>query len=45
MMTAFGTPQMTDDAKRLGVYEVIAKPFDVEAVAGLLAEAHRSKTS
>ena len=45
MMTAFGTPQMTDDAKRLGVYEIIAKPFDVEAVAGLLAEAHRSKTS
>ena len=45
MMTAFGTPQMTADAKRLGVYEVIAKPFDVGTIAGLLAEAHRSKTS
>lgn len=45
MMTAFGTPQMTADAKKLGVYAIIAKPFDVGAVAGLLAEAHRSKTS
>ena len=44
MMTAFGTPQMTADAKRLGVYEVIAKPFDVGSLAELLAEAHRSKT-
>ena len=45
MMTAFGTPQMTDQAKSLGVYEVIAKPFDVAAVPELLARAHRSKTS
>ena len=45
MMTAFGTPQMMAHAKRLGVYEVIAKPFDVGTIAGLLAEAHRSKTS
>ena len=45
MMTAFGTSQMTADARRLGVFDVIAKPFDVAAVAGLLAEAYRSKTS
>jgi len=45
MMTAFGTPQMTADAKRLGVYEIIAKPFDVGAIEELLAQAHRSKTS
>ena len=45
MMTAYGTSQMTADAKKLGVYEVIAKPFDVGALAGLLAEAHKSKTS
>jgi len=45
MMTAYGTSQMTADAKKLGVYEVIAKPFDVGALAGLLAEAHRSKAS
>ena len=45
MMTAFGTPQMVDDAKRLGVYEVITKPFDVGALAGLLTAAHQSKAS
>ena len=45
MMTAFGTPQMTADARKLGVHAVIAKPFDVGALAGLLAEAHRSKTT
>ena len=45
MMTAFGTPQMTAQAKALGVYEVIAKPFDVGAIAELVAQAHRSKKS
>ena len=45
MMTAFGTPQMTAQAKSLGVYEVVAKPFDVGAMAELLVEAHRSKTT
>jgi DNA-binding NtrC family response regulator len=45
MMTAFGTPQMRADAKKLGVHEVVGKPFDVGAVAELLAEACRSKAS
>src|SRR5688500_3688039 len=45
MMTAFGTPQITAQAKSLGVYEVVAKPFDVGAMAELFVEAHRSKTS
>jgi DNA-binding NtrC family response regulator len=43
MMTAFGTSQMTEAAKVAGVYEVIGKPFDVGAVAELVAEAHASK--
>lgn len=45
MMTAFGTPRMMAEAKKLGVHEIIPKPFDVEALAGLLAEAHRSRAS
>jgi DNA-binding NtrC family response regulator len=45
MMTAFGTPEMTAQAKSLGVYEVVAKPFDVAAIADLVVEAYRSKTS
>jgi DNA-binding NtrC family response regulator len=43
MMTAFGTAEMTAQAKSLGVYEVIAKPFDVATIADLLVDAYRSK--
>ena len=45
MMTAFGTAEMTAQAKSLGAYEVVAKPFDVAAIAELLVEAYRSKAS
>jgi len=45
MMTAFGTPQMTAQAKTLGVYEVISKPFDVRALEALLVKAYQSKAS
>jgi DNA-binding NtrC family response regulator len=44
MMTAFGTPEMTARAKSLGVYDVIAKPFDVAMIPDLLVEAYRSRT-
>ena len=42
MMTAFGTAEMTAQAKSLGAYEVVAKPFDVATIADLLVEAYRS---
>ena len=45
MMTAYGTSEMAAQAKSLGVYEVVAKPFDVAAIAELLVEAYRSKAS
>jgi DNA-binding NtrC family response regulator len=45
MMTAFGTLEMMAQAKRLGVYEVVAKPFDVATIADLLVTAYRSKAS
>jgi DNA-binding NtrC family response regulator len=45
MMTAFGTPEMMAQAKRLGVYEVVAKPFDVATIADVLVRAYRSKAS
>lgn len=45
MMTAFGTPQMIEAAKALGVYAVIAKPFDMGVLEDLVVKAHQSKTA
>jgi len=45
LMTAFGTPQMIEGAKRLGVYDVVAKPFDVRALEDVIARAYQSKTN
>ena len=43
MMTAFGTPEVTSGALKLGAYRVVAKPFDVHAMVSLVAEAHESR--
>jgi len=40
MMTAFGTPEMTEEALQLGVYRVVPKPFDVHDMAALVVDAH-----
>jgi DNA-binding NtrC family response regulator len=45
MMTAFGAPQMIEAAKGLGVYEVVAKPFDVAALGDVIVKAYQSKTN
>ena len=45
MMTAYGTPQMIEAAKGLGVYEVIAKPFDVAVLEDAVVKAYQSKTT
>lgn len=45
MMTAYGTPQMAERAKQLGVYEIIAKPFDVGVLEDVLLKAYQSKTT
>jgi DNA-binding NtrC family response regulator len=42
MMTAFGTPEMTSGALKLGAYRVVAKPFDVHDMVNLIAEAQQS---
>ena len=42
MMTAHSTPEMCDDALRLGVYRVVPKPFEVHDMADLVLEAHAS---
>jgi DNA-binding NtrC family response regulator len=40
MMTAFGTPEMIDEAVRLGAYQVVPKPFDVHDIEPLVLQAH-----
>ena len=39
LMTAFGTPEVLRCALDLGVYRVIGKPFEMEEVADLVAQA------
>jgi DNA-binding NtrC family response regulator len=45
MMTAHGTPETLAGARALGVYDVLAKPFDVGDVERVLLDAHRSRAS
>ncbi len=43
MMTAFGTPEVTAGALKLGAYRVIPKPFDMHEMVNVIAEAFRTK--
>ena len=42
IMTAHG-PHLAEEARLLGVYDVIAKPFDVGALEQILIKAYRAK--
>jgi len=42
MMTAFGTPEVTSGALKLGAYRVVPKPFDVHDMVNIVAEAYDS---
>jgi len=42
MMTAYGTPEMSDGALQLGAYRVVPKPFEVHDMADLVLQAHAS---
>lgn len=37
LMTAFGTPEVCDEARRMGAFAVLEKPFDLETLGSLLA--------
>jgi DNA-binding NtrC family response regulator len=43
MMTAFGTPEMIEQARGLGAFRVVPKPFDVHDIAPLVQQAHDSR--
>ena len=44
MMTAHATPELDAEARALGVYDVLAKPFDVNGCERILRQAHRANT-
>jgi DNA-binding NtrC family response regulator len=44
MMTAYGTPEMMEQAIELGVYRVVHKPFEIADVAALVVEARRARS-
>jgi DNA-binding NtrC family response regulator len=44
LMTAFGTAETFEDALELGAFSVVHKPFEVNALANLVIEAHGADT-
>jgi DNA-binding NtrC family response regulator len=40
LMTAFGTPEVTQHALALGAYSVVMKPFEVRDIASMIHRAH-----
>lgn len=42
MMTAFGTPEVTSGALKLGAYRVVSKPFEMHDMASLVLQATQS---
>ena len=40
LMTAFGKPEVVRGALDLGAYRVISKPFEMQAIADLVAQAY-----
>ena len=44
MMTAYGTPELTQGALELGAYRVMSKPFDMHGLESLVQEAHRASS-
>ncbi|HSJ54789.1 MAG TPA: response regulator [Anaerolineae bacterium] len=39
LMTGYGSPQLLEEARLLGVHSYLDKPFDVAQIAGLLRQA------
>ena len=43
VMTAYGTPEITDGALKLGAYTVVHKPFEMHDIAALVVKAHDAR--
>jgi DNA-binding NtrC family response regulator len=42
LMTAFGTPEVMEEATEHGAFCVLSKPFDMRGLEGLITNAHRA---
>lgn len=42
LMTAFGTPEILREARSLGVFQVVQKPFEMQEMLGVVRDAHRA---
>jgi DNA-binding NtrC family response regulator len=42
LMTAYGTPEMVQGALDLGVFCVLSKPFDMNTIASVVANAYQA---
>jgi len=45
MMTAYGTPELFQQARDLGAYRVVNKPFELGALADLVLQAHTATSA
>jgi len=45
LMTAYGTPEVTQSALDLGAFRVVSKPFEVNELAALISQADLSRPS
>lgn len=43
LMTAYGTPEILQEALDRGAYRVLNKPFEMDALSPLVTEAHASR--
>ena len=41
LMTAYGSPEVTEGALKLGVCRILSKPFDMHEIAPVVLDAHR----
>jgi hypothetical protein len=44
-MTAYGGPDLDEQARKRGVYRVIGKPFDMHGLAELVSQADRANVA
>ena len=40
LMTAYGTPEIVQEALDRGAYRVLSKPFEIQAISPIVTEAH-----
>ncbi len=45
LMTAYGSPEVLDEARRLGAFTIIQKPFEMDDIGSVVARAMATRAS